>query len=378
MNVALSQNSTSVALGSGETFTGVPQDITRYNSVTCSGLTDQDGTLFMEFSMDGTHWDSSVPFAVTANKGFLHRLTVLRSRYRVRYVNGAGAQTFFRMQCLAGDKTLITASLGGNIPPNSDAILVRTINADLDLQRGTLEGMAAGDKFGYSSGLGTAVVQETPSSHVDLWAYGGQRTSPSGTFTPFMASDDAGDTGINIEWTYLDASGLEQSVTVTTDSSDGRTPVSLGVTATEVYRGENVGATALAGDIACTTVNNYTNGAPDDDTEVLAVIPALDGKTQVLAGRVPADEEFLLRDLNVYLSRNSGSAGNALLRFQTRKPGGIFVSQVPFSVSTAAAVLQDMSSIKLDPGTDYRVRIIDVSDNASTINGRLTFFRVKV
>lgn len=270
------------------------------------------------------------------------------------------------------------APLNQVIGAGAYAHVERSSDSVLDIQRGLIGGMAIGDKFGYSSGLGVTISEGTPASWVDLWAYGGQRTSPSGTFTPFFASDDSADTDIDIEWTYLDTAGVEQTVTVATDASDGQTPVSLGVTATESYRGENAAATALVGNVALASANSFTAGAPDNQNEVLAYIPIGYGQTQQLTGRVPAGKARLLQKLSLPMARASGAAGSALIDFQTRLPGRTFVTKRPLSISNVGQEPEDMRAITLTALQDYRVRIKDVSDNATTINGTLLFFDVDV
>lgn len=193
-----------------------------------------------------------------------------------------------------------------------------------------------------------------------------------------MASSAAGDTSIPITFTYLDASGLEQTATVNTNASDGRTPVSLGVTATELFRAHNSGSTDLAGNVAFTTANDFTGGVPNNQDEVLAYIPASDQQTQVLARRIPADKQAILTNLRLYLSRASGAAGSADVVFQIRLNGEVWRTTRPYQITTSVPVDEMIQGTVLPPLTDIRLRIRDVSDASSAIAGSVDFLLVDV
>jgi hypothetical protein len=58
---------------------------------------DQAGNIFIEQSMDGTNWDLSTTYAVSANDGKGFKEEIFAPYVRVRYVNGATPQTVFRL-----------------------------------------------------------------------------------------------------------------------------------------------------------------------------------------------------------------------------------------------------------------------------------------
>lgn len=59
---------------------------------------DEDGTLYIEQSLDGENWDVSTSYAVTADDGSGFNETLVAPYWRVRYVNGSGgAQGAFRI-----------------------------------------------------------------------------------------------------------------------------------------------------------------------------------------------------------------------------------------------------------------------------------------
>ncbi|MGI9492886.1 MAG: hypothetical protein ACR2QF_10860 [Geminicoccaceae bacterium] len=373
------KNRSVTPLAGDATFTGTGE-LNYHPDVMVICQTDAAGTLFFDFSLDDGNW-TTFPvngFVVADGINEIHVAVKGPRWFRARYVNGSSAQTYFRLSTFYGEYEKLNAPLNQSIGSDAGATIVRSVDSILDLQRGQFGGMSIGDKFGYSSGLGTSIQDSNPASWADLWAYGGQRTSPSGSFTPFMASDDSADTSIDIEWTYQDAAGVEQIVMVATDASDGQTPVSLGVTATEVYRGKNSGSADLAGGVSCTTANNFTAGVPDNQNEVLAHIPIGSGQTQVLAGRAPANKLYLLQSLALYMSRSSGAAGSGIVDFQIRKSGEVFVSKRHMSISTSYPIQEDLRALNLEAGDDYRTRIRDISDNSTTISGGLLFYAVDV
>jgi hypothetical protein len=58
---------------------------------------DQPGNIFIEQSMDGTNWDLSTTYAITASDGKGFKEEIFAPYVRVRYVNGATPQTTFRL-----------------------------------------------------------------------------------------------------------------------------------------------------------------------------------------------------------------------------------------------------------------------------------------
>lgn len=123
----VTNSSTTTPLASGATFTGTAQDVLGYDSVVVAVLTDQAGTLYVDFSPDGTNWDSSLSYAVAASLNDVHRLTVTRRYMRARFTNtAASAQTYLRMQVMAGFKGQLSAPLNLSVQQDADSIVART------------------------------------------------------------------------------------------------------------------------------------------------------------------------------------------------------------------------------------------------------------
>jgi len=118
-------NSTSAALNTLTTFTGTAE-LNNYSDVLIVCKTDQDGTLYAEFSVDGTNWDSSISFIVLANSNEIHRLVKGSRYYRARFTNTAASnQTFLRLSSYFGSFPQLTSSLNSVIQKDADAAVVR-------------------------------------------------------------------------------------------------------------------------------------------------------------------------------------------------------------------------------------------------------------
>jgi hypothetical protein len=90
---------TSTPLAENASYTSSSDDRSArtHRTVIAHAYADQPGTLYIEQSPDGTNWDISESTSVAANTGTA-LITVVKSKYvRIRYVNGANAQTVFRL-----------------------------------------------------------------------------------------------------------------------------------------------------------------------------------------------------------------------------------------------------------------------------------------
>lgn len=374
----LGANSTTTPLAGSATFTGQAEFIdTPDVAVSCK--TDQDGTLFFDFSNDGgANYDTfpSAGFEVHAGIHEFHTAVKLGRDFRVRLVNNsASVQSYLRLYTYYGTFRAGNAPVNQTLGNDADATVVRTFPQEVDRALGRLGGVSQRDKFGYAPDLGIAIQAGDTGSWSDLWFYGGLRTAPLASFTPYHASTSAADTGVVISHLYQDTGGHERTVTV---NLNGQTPVSLGVTATELYRSFVSGDKPIAGTVtAVRDTGGYSSGTAGNNEHVLTAVPVHDNQSQVLAFRVPSDKKALLTNINLYLARSNGSAGSADVVLQTRATGGVWRTVRAFEISTSAPI-QDMLNAILDPLTDVRVRIRDVSDASSVLSGDLSYLLIDI
>ena len=259
----------------------------------------------------------------------------------------------------------------GSATDVSTAAPLPVVDPVIDLALGNVTGTRFRYKFGYIQDLGTGVQLGNAATWVHCWSYGGIRTSPSSSFTPYMASSDNTDvTTITCE--YLDADGYRQTVAKTLT---GQTSVSLGVTATELFRAYNSGSTALAGTVEIAIADNFTTGEADTQNEVVCTVPVNDEQSEVLAERVQTGKQLVLLELRLAATRASGADGSIIGAFQVRESGGVWRTKVPLDVATRQVEI-DMRGNVLAAGSDYRVQIRDVSDNDTNISGTLLYYEV--
>jgi hypothetical protein len=90
-------NSTTTPLGVGGTYAAPSKDVFAYRKIIGTIKTDQNGTLYIEQSPDGTNWDVSDSIAITGGTGVGFTVPIVGYRARIRYVNGAVAQTYLRL-----------------------------------------------------------------------------------------------------------------------------------------------------------------------------------------------------------------------------------------------------------------------------------------
>lgn len=121
-------NSSTSTLASGATWTGTWEDTLGFSTITNAVKTDQAGTLYLEFSPDGTNADSSLSYSVAAATNEVHRLTCTRRYFRARFINtSVSAQTYFRLQSILGNHPLLTSALNSTIQTDADTIVTRSV-----------------------------------------------------------------------------------------------------------------------------------------------------------------------------------------------------------------------------------------------------------
>lgn len=265
-------NSSTAALTSSSVFTGTAQDALGYDSLVVAVATDQDGTLQVQFSTDGTNWDSTLTrYYRTARINAPHRYTLTRRYFRVVFTNtSASNQTYFRLQTLLGDKSELNATTDSTLPQDFDATVVRPTNFTYEVALGRRQGFSTWNKFGYNDDVDTGTEV--------LAAFGGTFTplASASTLTIVSSStdDDSGGIGANsVVISGVDENWDPQNEVVTLD---GTTPV---VTTTE-WLGINRAAIYLAGtsksNVGTLTITATTGGSTQ------ATVPAGQGTTQQL------------------------------------------------------------------------------------------------
>jgi hypothetical protein len=96
-------NTTNTPLGSDETFTGEGEQ-NNYPDVMVSCKTDAAGTLYLDFSSDGTNWETSREngYSVLSGENVIRTELKGPQWFRVRLVNGTAAQSYLRLYSYYG------------------------------------------------------------------------------------------------------------------------------------------------------------------------------------------------------------------------------------------------------------------------------------
>jgi hypothetical protein len=124
--------STTTPLTGGATFTGTAVDILNYSIITVSVYTNvasaTDG-LKLEQSMDGVNWDWTDVYTIGAGKAKTFSVQPCAKYLRVRFVNGASAQSSFRLTTILKKNNSLPSShrILDSIANDDDAQLVKAV-----------------------------------------------------------------------------------------------------------------------------------------------------------------------------------------------------------------------------------------------------------
>ena len=195
------QNSSTTPLGSGATFTGTSIEITNYAAINVAAFSDVDSAvdgLEMQFSPDGTNWDHKHKFSVTGNVGVSYAQAAELRYFRIVYVNGATAQTSFRLTTILKPTNVTPSrySLEQSLSPQQMADVVKSLIWGKSTAGGNTYVAAKVTPSGAFST--SAELDENAENAVDVKyplkdAFGRIRTSnPSNIFELIMYQDQIG------------------------------------------------------------------------------------------------------------------------------------------------------------------------------------------
>jgi hypothetical protein len=121
-------NTSTTPLGISATFTGTA-DVNNLPDVMVSCITDQAGTLFFDFSVDGTNWNTfpTAGFTLVAGVHEFHTAVKGSRQFRVRLVNGVLAQSYLRLYVYYGVYRQGNAPISQAIGGDSDAIVTHSV-----------------------------------------------------------------------------------------------------------------------------------------------------------------------------------------------------------------------------------------------------------
>jgi len=247
-------------------------------------------------------------------------------------------------------------------------LAVSSSNAgDLKLAQGEVVGQTSFFKFGRNLNIGPTSPAE------DVWHGGGLYTGfpLNEVETLEIFSSDAADTAAGtgartVKITQLqDASGnMMPDVTVTLN---GVTPVSLGA---QTYR-RCTRMVVLTAGTGGANAGTLTLRHTTTTTNIFAVMPALANQTAICAFSVPLGFTLYVNEVQILLSRASGSAGSANVSLRARPNGEVFQSKITPTITNSSSFTHEGQYFKFEALTDVVVRVDSVSDNITIISGEL-------
>lgn len=351
-------NTTNTALNAGATFTGAATDVSQYASIVVSAKTDQDGVLTMQFSVDGTNWDSVLTTNVAASTNEVHRLSVTKQYFRVEFNNSSASnQTYLRLQSLLGSQTAITSSLNTVIQQDADALTTRTIDPELVIAQSLFQGYSIVNKVGRNPSTTAISVPE------DVWnnstIYTGFPTGSPEEIQIVLSS--ASDVGGVVTFQYLATSTSTAWVSATITTTG--TTTNTGVTAYRVHTCQFASGTATGFNVGTVTLRHRTTTA-----NVFIVMPIGKGQSYASGYTVPTGSTGYIRRLfcRVYSNNSVSVEGGLWVRASGSSPR----IRRPFEAGSSSGFEEyPYGGITISGGSDLIVRITSTTGSLSVIAG---------
>lgn len=318
------------ALWSSNTWTGATELNTK-DQVGVSLQTDEAGTLFFDFSVDGTNFTAfpTNGFSVTSGVHEFHTAVKLGRYFRPRFV-GTGGRSYFRLFTYYGNNFLpANAPVNQQIATDADATIVRLSSEQrLDMARGFLAGYSLVHKFGANPSISSSSTEDITFSGAINWLTAATtvRVKSGGNAADVNSSGAGARTitvvGLNSSWAEVEedialAGGSASAVTTTTFIRINRAYV------------KTVGTYSVAntGNI---TIENGSGGTN------LVVIEAGVGQTQSSAFTVPVGKTAYLTRISSVVDANKAVT---MRMFQRRDADDV---TVPFTGKRMVAIFPQL------------------------------------
>lgn len=362
--VVLANNTTSSLLSNGSTYTGTWVDVSQFASVVIACYSDKSGLLYAEFSSNATDADSSLSYSVSASTNEVHRLTVSRQFFRVRFTNNSGStQTTFRLQCIAGNQTQLTSPLNSVVQSDQDTTVVRPLDFNLMVAENLYQNRQNTIKDGLTPSISSGAVTQ------DLWTTSGAYTGfPRGSVEAGEIVVAGADTG-TVYYSYL-ASSTDTDYTFASKAITGAGTYALGHNIWRSNFAYFVSSSATAFNAGNITLRNTVTTA-----NIFWVISAGVSQTQCAAYTVPYNSDIYLDRFSGNLRGGSTATLDGYLWYRAVNESPRY--RFPFILQFGTLWFDDIDFlIKIPSQTDIMPRIINSSANA--IVGQFTYRFVKV
>jgi hypothetical protein len=353
-NVHSTLNASTSPLTAGSTYTGTSEQVF-YPSIGVAVKTDQDGTLYVDFSDDGTNWDSVLPTLVSAGTNEIHPFSSFRKYYRVRFTNtSASNQTYLRLSSMQAFYTVPNSLLNSQIQQDANAIVVRGVDSETEIALGRYSGYSPVNKVGRNPDVDTATVPEDICGNGGTylgWATAAELVQVLSS----SASDTAAGTGARtIVITGLDTNYEIQSESITLN---GTTPVSSVGTYIRVHTARITSAGSGGVNAGSITIRQATT-----TSNIFALMQIGVNGTNESAYTVPAGYSAIVQ--NLHGSIRGSATASVDVNFYIRAFGEVFRARRPDAIQFGVCHLKPIKyGLLLAEKTDIIVRCTAASAN---------------
>jgi hypothetical protein len=299
-------NSTITPLAGAATFTGTAE-LNQFQNAMISCFADVAGTLYADISVNGTDWRNIGSYPVSASSYQNHIVVKGPHYFRVRFINGSGAQATFQLYTFFGVFAQQPTPLNQVLSQTSDSILVRSVDPILDISAGKISGFVPVSQIGRApDGVQTTAT--------DIWDRGDATptqqiwVAPTTARVHAIVSDSASDASAGVGARTIRVTGLTSwtSKETTEDvTMSGVTPVNTVNSYVIIYKLSVLtkgGTSSNVGTIKATAATDAT---------ITAVIRPLIGSSEMAIFGWPSTQNLCITNWKSSINKSSAAASHA-------------------------------------------------------------------
>ncbi len=301
----LGVNSTITPLVGAATFTGTGEQ-NPFPDVMASCYADVAGTLYFELSVNNTDWRILNTYTIAAATHQYHAATKGPLYFRIRFVNGSGAQTTFQLYTFFGVFKQQLNPANQVLNQSTDAPLVRVVDPTLDISANRMLGVVPFFQNGHApDGLQTTATDlwdradATPTQQI--W------TAPTTARIHAIVSSSASDAAAGVGARTLQVTGLTSwtAKEVTENITlNGVTPVNTVNSYVIIYRLRVLTKGATSSNVGTITATAAT------DATITAIIRPLIGSSEMAIFGWPSTQVLYLKNWKTNLNKVSAAASH--------------------------------------------------------------------
>lgn len=359
-------NTSTTPLNAGVTFTGTGEQ-NNFTDVMVSCKTDQAGTLYFDFSVDGTNWETfpSTGISVSAGIHEIHNAVKGPRYFRVRFTNtSASNQTYLRLYTYYGQFKQLNAPLNSTIQADADATLVRPLDFNLMTAEGLYQNRSVTIKDGFNDDIDTGSIPEDITNEGGIYA-----GFPTGSVEAGELVVSGADTG-TVFYFYL-ASPTDTDYSFGSKAIAGAGSYALGHNVWRCNFMYFISSSATATNVGTITMRNTVTTA-----NVFCVIPIGYGQTYCSAYTVPAGSSVYIDRITGSLRGSTSGSLDGAFYYRDSTSGGHRL-RFPFELQYGSLYFDDMDYlVRIPAGVDIIPRITAASTN--NLQAKISYRILKV